>query len=329
MITLRNLQKIIGQQTALEIEALAVPEGEIAALVGPVGSGKEILFDLLIGRLIPSAGSIELAGTSPAERGVFSRMVGVLFPEDALYKNLSPLENLNLYRQFHGLPEERVSEVLALLGMVDQANSPLEKLSPGLLRRLAFGRAILHNPQALLLFDPFARCDQASIGLLQGLIARLAEEKTAVLILADSPTHLTGLCDTIYTLSLGRLANMEAVGETSTSLAPFKIPVRLEDKVLLVNPADVYFAQAEGGRTCLRTQEGDLPTQFTLAEMEERLGRSGFFRAHRAYLVNLQHIKEVIPFTRNSFSIRLDDAERTLIPLSKSAAVELRELLGY
>jgi ABC-2 type transport system ATP-binding protein len=63
--------------------------------------------------------------------------------------------------------------------------------------------------------------------------------------------------------------------------------------------------------------------------LEQRLGRRGFFRAHRSYLVNLQHIKEVIPFTRNSFSLRLDDAGDTLIPLSKTAAAELRELLGY
>jgi ABC-2 type transport system ATP-binding protein len=63
--------------------------------------------------------------------------------------------------------------------------------------------------------------------------------------------------------------------------------------------------------------------------MEEKLSRSGFFRAHRAYLVNLQHVKEVIPFTRNSFSLRLTDSDNTEIPLSKSAAGELSDLLGY
>ena len=57
--------------------------------------------------------------------------------------------------------------------------------------------------------------------------------------------------------------------------------------------------------------------------------RSGFFRAHRAYLVNLQHVKEVIPYTRDSFSLRLNDPANTEIPLSKSAANELKDLLGY
>jgi ABC-2 type transport system ATP-binding protein len=79
----------------------------------------------------------------------------------------------------------------------------------------------------------------------------------------------------------------------------------------------------------LVTDEGRLPTQFTLSELEERLSRSGFFRAHRSFLVNLQHVKEVIPFTRNSFSLRLNDPEGTEIPLSKSSASELSDLLGY
>ena len=83
-------------------------------------------------------------------------------------------------------------------------------------------------------------------------------------------------------------------------------------------------------RTFLQTTtEGRLPSQFTLTELEERLALSGFFRAHRGYLVNLQHVKAVIPYTRNSFSLILDDESETEIPLSKSAARELRELLDY
>ena len=80
----------------------------------------------------------------------------------------------------------------------------------------------------------------------------------------------------------------------------------LEGRVALVNPGEILFADAAEGRAYLQTLEGRLPTQFNLSELENRLARSGFFRAHRGYLVNLQHVKEVIPFTRNSFSLRLD-----------------------
>jgi ABC-2 type transport system ATP-binding protein len=204
-----------------------------------------------------------------------------------------------------------------------------EKLPPGLQRRLAFGRAILHSPQVLLLFDPFARCDQPSIDLLSDLIQEQAESQAAVLILAEGSSHLAPLCNHIYTLSQGQLAAQEQADKDSPSALPFKIPVRGQDRVILVNPSDVLYAEAVGGQACLHTSDADLPTHFTLNELEERLSRSGFFRAHRSYLVNLQHVKEVIPYTRNSFSLRLDDSASTVIPLSKSAASELRLLLGY
>ncbi|HAY85846.1 MAG TPA: hypothetical protein DCY42_13285 [Chloroflexi bacterium] len=107
------------------------------------------------------------------------------------------------------------------------------------------------------------------------------------------------------------------------------IPAKLEGRVALVNPTDILFAIAQDNKAYLQTANDLFPTQFTLSELEKRLSRSGFFRAHRSYLVNLQHVKEVIPYTRDSFSLRLKDSANTEIPLSKSAARELRELLGY
>ena len=328
MIEIHSLQKIVGQDVALEIPELRVEPGEIAAVVGPAGSGVDILFDVLMGRSPPSAGSIRLAGVDQADRYAFSRKVGILFLEDALYRRQSSQANLVLHCQLYGLRKSRALEVLAQVGMADQAGASVEKLPSGLQRRLAFGRAILHKPEVLLLFDPFARCDEATISLLSGLMRQLATEGAAILILANDAGRLTPLCDAIYTMNRGRLEALGS-GEAAAQVQPFKIPVRSEGRVILMNPADIIFAEAEGGHTSLQTAEGRLPTQFALAELEQRLSRSGFFRAHRAYLVNLQHVKEVIPYTRNSFSLRLDDAAGTEIPLSKSAAAELRALLGY
>ncbi len=330
MIELRNLQKVIEGNTAIDIEALRVEAGEIAALVGPVGSGVDVLLDLLIGQTRPTVGSVRLDGIEPAaDRERFSRQTGVLFKEDSLYTRQSPQSNLAFHCRLHGLPRARADETLVRVGLGDHARANLEKLPSGLARRLAFGRAILHEPTVLILVDPFTRCDEASISLLSNLIRQEAERGASVLILADDNANLTTLCDTIYRLDQGRVVETHKPGEEQQATLPFKIPVRLEGKVALVNPADILYADAGDGRAILMTADGRLPTQFTLSELEARLARSGFFRAHRSYLVNLQHVKEVIPYTRNSFSLRLDDADNTVIPLSKSAAGELRELLGY
>jgi ABC-2 type transport system ATP-binding protein len=181
----------------------------------------------------------------------------------------------------------------------------------------------------LLLVDPFARCDTASTALLSKLMRGLADAGAALLILATDTTHLGPLCDVIYRLDQGRIVGVYEPQEERRPDLPFMIPARLEGAVALVNPVDILYVVAQDDRAVLHTAEGRLPTQFTLSELEKRLARSGFFRAHRGYLVNLQHVREVIPYTRNSFSLRLKDAAATEIPLSKSAASELRKLLDY
>ena len=330
MIQINDLQKVIDQNPVVDIALLTVKAGEVAALVGPAGSGKAQLFDLLIGRSRPTLGSLRLVGVDPfVDRNQFSRTVGVLFAEDSVYKHRSPLANLVFHCRLHGLPKSRASEVLAQVGLADQANAKPDKLPHGLVRRLAFGRAILHKPRVLLLVEPFAKCDEATISLLSRLIQEQAEDEATVLILADDAANLSTLCDTIHVLNQGRVVESYQPQAEQRAELPFKIPVRMQDKVALVNPGDILYAMAQEGRAFLQTAEGRLPTQFTLSELEERLARSGFFRAHRGYLVNLQHIKEVIPYTRNSFSLILDDPDETEIPLSKAAASELRELLGY
>lgn len=331
MIALERVQKVVGQQTALTIDHLLVEPGEIAAIVGPSGSGKDVLLTLLTGQAQPSSGRVRVADCDPAtEQQLFSRRVGVLFAEDALYTTRSPRGNLAFHARLRGLPGDRVDEVLASVGLADHGRAKYQQLSSGLRRRLAYGVAILHQPSVLLLVEPFARCDEASLSLLSRLIGQHTADGGTALILADTDSHLDRLADTIYELDHGQIvAQRRPQEEPADAALPFKIPVKLEGRVALVNPADILYVVVEDGRAYLQTQAERLPTQFTLTELEERLARSGFFRAHRAYLVNLQHVTEVIPYTRSSYSLRLDDAQGSKIPLSRDAARELRDLLDY
>jgi ABC-2 type transport system ATP-binding protein len=139
----------------------------------------------------------------------------------------------------------------------------------------------------------------------------------------------------VILLEQGRVVQRYNPAESSRATdLPFKIPARLEGKVVLVNPAEIAYVSAEEGRTALHLADGqEIATHFTLNELEERLGRSGFFRAHRGYLVNLQRVKEVVTYTRDSFTLVLESTTNAgrgpEIPLSKTAARELRQLLGY
>ncbi|MGH2516785.1 MAG: LytTR family DNA-binding domain-containing protein [Ktedonobacterales bacterium] len=89
------------------------------------------------------------------------------------------------------------------------------------------------------------------------------------------------------------------------------------------------YATSRDGRTFLRTATEEATTNLTLQEMESRLSGRGFCKAHRAYLVNLQHVKAVIQYTRNSYILQPDDKQETNILLSKQSEKALQDLLGY
>ncbi len=330
MIELSHVQKIVGERTVVNIEALALGAGEVDAVIGPVGSGKSALLDLLVGQSRPTAGTVRVAGLDPArDRDQLARQIGVLFAENGLYDRLSARVNLTLHCGLRGLPSGQADEVLLEVGLSDHAATPAGRLPHDLARRLAFGRAILHRPAVLVLVEPFAGCDDISCALLARLIRQRAGEGATVLILAAEAVGLTDLCQTIHRMEQGRIVRSHAAQEDQQADLPFKIPVRLEGQVMLLNPSEVLYASAEEGRAWLHTADDHFPTHFTLNELEQRLVPRGFFRAHRGYLVNLQRVQAVIPYTRDSFTLVLDDSARTEIPLSKTSARELRELLGY
>jgi len=330
MIEIQGLQKIVDQNTILDISNLMVKEGEVVGVVGSVDSGKDMLLQILSGRATSSAGEVRLAGLDPrSDRHRLSHLVGVMIKENNLYARMTAQANLAVFARLYRLPKSRVEDVMRMVGLADHTAVGAEKLGPSLSRRLAFGRVILHQPKILMLVDPFASCDEATVELLSDLIRRQASEGAAILAIADDAINLGSISDIVHQLKQGRIIGSHIPGDPPTEKMPFMIPARLEGSVALVDPGDILFVLAQDDRAYLQTASDLLPTQFTLTELEKRLSRSGFFRAHRSYLVNLQHVKEVIPFTRDSYTLKLKDAEATQIPLSKTAARELRELLGF
>jgi len=330
ILELSDLQKVIDQRPIINIEDLSLEQGQIVAIVGQIDSGIEVLFELLTGQTTPTMGTVRVAGIDPViQREAFSRKTGVLFAEDNLYKRLSSLDNLKFYCRLRRLPNARAEQVLGLIGLGDHAGIKVENLPVSMTRRLSFGRAILNEPDLLLLAEPFEKCDQATITLLTKLIRQQADDGTAVLILATESSNLDSICDVVYRLEHGNIVDAYNPQQEPDSSLPFMIPVRMEGKVALVDPSEILYAVAQDERTYLQTANDLLPTQFTMAELEKRLTHSGFFRAHRGYLVNLQHVKEVIPYTRDSYTLKLKDKDGSEIPLSRAAARELRELLGF
>ncbi|MED4255793.1 LytTR family transcriptional regulator DNA-binding domain-containing protein [Priestia megaterium] len=107
-----------------------------------------------------------------------------------------------------------------------------------------------------------------------------------------------------------------------------KIPAKVNEKIILFDPTEISFIESNEGVSNLHVNGEVFPCSYTLNELFKRLQIFGFFRCHRSYIVNLQRVREVITWTRNSYSLILDDSKKSSIPLSKGNLSELKEIIG-
>jgi heme exporter protein A len=179
MIQARALGRRFGEKRVLEDVDLNVPRGGFLLVTGPNGSGKTTLLRLVAGLLVPTAG--ELRVDVPRER------VGFLGHEPLVYRELTALENLDLYGRLYRVPErrERIGMLLERFGLWEARNRRAETFSRGMLQRLALCRTLLHDPDLLVLDEPFSALDDEGAALLDRELAELGPNATFVVSTHD------------------------------------------------------------------------------------------------------------------------------------------------
>ena len=185
-IDLAGLRRDFGDRTALEGIDLRIESGDSVAVLGPNGSGKSTLLRILAGLLRPSAGRVSVLGCDlPKETHRLRGRVGYLGHEPLLYRDLTPRENLELVAALHGLDPEtagpRIDALLEAVGMSARAGDRVAELSAGMKQRIDICRAVLHQPELLLLDEPDAHLDPDARRRIAPLIAA-GNGRTRVLV---------------------------------------------------------------------------------------------------------------------------------------------------
>jgi heme exporter protein A len=175
-IELVGLRREFGDRTALDGLDLRVDPGGSVAVLGPNGSGKSTLLRILAGLLRPSGGEVSVLGCAlPKETHRLRGRVGYLGHQPLLYRDLSPRENLELVAALHGLDpaawDPRIEALLDAVGMTARAGDRVAELSAGMRQRVDICRAVLHEPELLLLDEPDAHLDPDARRRIAPLIA--------------------------------------------------------------------------------------------------------------------------------------------------------------
>jgi heme exporter protein A len=186
VIRASGLGKRFGDKRVIEGLDLAIDRGGFLLVTGPNGSGKSTLLRLLAGLAAPTSG--ELSVEIPRGR------IGFVAHEPLLYRELTALENLELYGRLYRVPErrERAGMLLERFGLWDVRGERADSFSRGMLQRLALCRAMLHEPDLLLLDEPFNALDEQGAALLDRELADLRPQATFVVATHD-PARLEPL----------------------------------------------------------------------------------------------------------------------------------------
>jgi heme exporter protein A len=180
MIRGQGLEKRYGRKRVLTGVDIGVPDGGFTVVTGPNGSGKTTLLRLIAGLAAPSRGSLVV--------DVDRSRLGYLAHEPLVYRELTALENLDLFGRLYRVPErrERIGMLLERFSLWEVRKERVSTYSRGMAQRLALCRAFLHEPDLLVLDEPYSALDEAGVALLDRELEALAGRRTLVVATHDS-----------------------------------------------------------------------------------------------------------------------------------------------
>jgi ABC-2 type transport system ATP-binding protein len=268
--------------------------------------------------------------------------IGLCRLDDGDYPRLKVKAYLEFWSRLYGV-RRSIGDLLQSAGLLSAMDSAIARLNASERRRLNLVRSVLHDPELILLENPEQGLDLEGCAIVRRMVASWTEQGKAVLVTCSSPESAISLTGDAYRLTdqgmerlatrdesepIGLPARQDGEAEQVSLSRIAKIPARAEDKVILVDPAEILYVESSDGQSLLHLEAETLTCMWTLNDLDQRLEPFHFYRCHRSYIVNLQRVRELIVWTRNSYSLILSDRGKRAVPLSKGRYEELKRIIG-
>jgi ABC-2 type transport system ATP-binding protein len=216
MLEVRNLSKSYSGIPAVQNVSFVAKAGEVTGYLGPNGSGKSTTMKMLTGLIGAGAGEILLDGRRIADDLIwFRHRLGYVPEEPYLYTHLSGLEHLTMAAQLHGLPKltarERIDCLLQSFGLSKDGEALISSYSKGMRQKILLAAALLHNPDLIILDEPFSGLDIGSALLLRSLIEELGRRGKVVLFSSHELETVERLCSHVVILHRGQVVADDSV----------------------------------------------------------------------------------------------------------------------
>jgi ABC-2 type transport system ATP-binding protein len=260
IVALDKIRKVYDTKIAVEGLSLTIEPGTMFGLLGPNGSGKTSSIRMMIGMTVPDSGTVSLFG-QPFARSALAR-VGYLPEERGLYKKMKVLDQLVFLGQLHGLDEATARSRATLwcerMQITEAIGKKTEELSKGMQQKIQFIAALLHEPELIIMDEPFSGLDPVNAALLLDTLVELRREGRAILFSTHRMDQVERMCDAIALISRGKLVLSGTMRSIKSQYTRNRIHVTFSgDDAFLRHPAIVSSTTFAGGADIIVTAESD------------------------------------------------------------------------
>ncbi len=210
MIEIKNLTKRADSKLILRGIDLSIRKGETVAILGPNGAGKSTLLKVLAAIMKPTTGVVKINGLDLKKNILdIKQLLGYLPHSSLLYDHYSPLENLVFFGKMYRVHdvEQRAIRLVNEVGLSFFLNEPVKNFSRGMIQRIAIARAVIHEPEILLLDEPHTGLDQGAIAILNNVIVSMKEKGTTTLMVTHDFKQAAEICDRIIIMKNGTIVD--------------------------------------------------------------------------------------------------------------------------
>jgi heme exporter protein A len=206
LLSVFQLTKTFGAVTAVRNVDLEVYRGDFLAILGPNGAGKTTLLKLVASLTPPTSGSFRFC---MERRGKIRNYIGFVSHQSLLYKDLTGLENLVFFAQLYGVtsPRERALDILEKMGLAVAGHQFVREYSSGMRQRLTLARALIHEPEILLLDEPYNGLDQHGSRVLREILQRLKREGRTILLITHNLLEGLALSSRLLVMNRGQIVH--------------------------------------------------------------------------------------------------------------------------
>lgn len=242
IIETKDLVKKYGENIAVDSINLSINKGEIYGLLGPNGAGKSTIINMICSILKPTNGALKLFGVDIKSQNVdMKKRIGLVPQNVAVYKDFTAYENVKLFGQLYGLKgkklNEKIKNVLDIVGLLDKSKEQAKNLSEGMLRRLNLACAIVHEPELVIIDEPTIGADKYSKKIILNAIKRLNIKGTTIIYTTNYMEEAEMLCSKIGIIDKGKILVEGTVEELKSIVS--------DKNTLQVAVDDVYELELE------------------------------------------------------------------------------------